>query len=317
MESGGDHRNPIFFCTLAVGQVTTFTLQEATVESINNAFDAGLLTSEHLIELYLKRIEAYDQQGPSLNSFITLNPRVLETARTLDLERQTTGPRSVLHGIPVLLKDHSDTFDMPTTSGSLALRDFVPPDDAFIVTKLRDAGAIILGKTNLDEFGCCSWGLSSFGGQTRNPYDTTRIAGGSSSGTAAALAANLGVIGTGADGWGSIQEPAALTSLVGILPTNGLVSEDGSYLHFMTRGAIGPMARTVADAAAMLDVIAGFDPDDPATTASHGNIPDSYLHSLDPTALSGARIGFVTNFLNGANTETRNLTFAATGAWNR
>ncbi len=293
-------------------QGATFTLEEATVEHINNAFDTGLLSSERLVQLYLNRIEAYDQQGPTINSIIMINPNALKTARELDMERQTIGARSRLHGIPILLKDSLDTVDMPTTSGSIALRDSIPPDDAFIVKKLRDAGAIILGKTNLDEFACCSITLSSLGGQTKNPYRLTHVPGGSSGGTAAAIAANFAVIGTGADGWGSIQEPSSLNSLVGVIPTRSLVSGDGTIPPpSVRRGVTGPIARTVADAVAMLDIIAGPDSADPVTAASEGRVPDSYFEFLDENGLNGARIGLVSNFLSGARQDVRDLTMAS------
>ncbi len=298
---------------LAYGQAQSFQLQEATVQDINDAFDAGLLTSERLVQLYLNRIEAYDQQGPALNSILTLNPNALETARALDVERQANGPRSVLHGIPILLKDQLDTFDMPTTSGSFALRDSIPPDDAFIVQKLRNAGAIILGKTNLDEFASGSITLSSLGGQTRSPYDITRVPGGSSGGTATAIAANFAVIGTGSDSWGSIQHPASLNGLVGFMPTRSLVSGDGTIPKASERrGVTGPLARTVADAAAMLDIIAGYDPADPVTAAGQGHVPGSYLDYLDADGLSGARIGFLSRYMRGISREVRNMTIDAT-----
>lgn len=314
----------LFWCTstasilwihsIACGQTQSFQLQEATVQEINDAFAAGLLTSEQLVGLYLNRIEAYDQQGPALNTIIEINSNALVTARLLDTERQESGPRSVLHGIPILLKDQLDTFDMPTTSGSLSLRDSIPPDDATIVQRLRDAGAIILGKTNLDEFACCSIGLSSLGGQTRNPYNITRIPGGSSAGTAAAIAANFAVIGTGSDTWGSIQRPASLQSLVGLMPTRSLISGDGNVpMPGDRRGVTGPMARTVADAAAMLDIIAGYDPADPVTEASQGQKPESYLDFLDSSALNGARVAMPSNFLDGGGVtqEILDLTNAA------
>jgi Asp-tRNA(Asn)/Glu-tRNA(Gln) amidotransferase A subunit family amidase/uncharacterized protein YjbI with pentapeptide repeats len=285
------------FATAASAQPGKFTLSEATVADINRAFDEGVLTSERLVQLYLNRIAAYDDAGPVLNTMITLNPAALDTARALDAERRATGPRSPLHGVPVVIKDSLDVFGLPTTFGARALRDSYPPDDAFIVRKLRDAGAVILGKTNLDEFACCSITLSSLGGRTLNPYALSRVVGGSSGGTAAAIAANFAVVGTGSDWWGSIQEPASLNGVVGLMPTRSLISGDGSLHLWEQRGVIGPIARTVADAAAMLDVIVGVDPADPVTAASAGKIPESYLDSLEVDGLRGARIGLVQNFL--------------------
>ncbi len=267
----------------------TFRLEEATVSSINQAFDAGILNSEQLTGLYLNRINTYDG---TLNSIITINPNALEVAKALDLERQTAGPRSLLHGIPILLKDNYDTFDLPTSAGATVLQNSIPPDDAFTVKQLRDAGAIILGKTNLDEFARGASGLSSVGGQTRNPYDLERVPGGSSAGTGASIAANFATVGLGTETGVSIRTPSANNNLVGIAPTEGLVSRDGVVPLSFTQDRAGPMARTVTDAAIVLDIIAGFDPADPVTANSIGQIPvGGYTSLLDVNALSGARIG--------------------------
>ena len=271
----------------------TFRLEEATVADINAAFDAGALSSERLTQLYLNRIDAYDAQGPSLNSVITINSNALQTAAALDLERQSTGPRSPLHGIPVLLKDNYDTFDLPTTNGSLSLNGSIPPNDAFQAQKLRDAGAIILGKTNLHEFARGVTTISSLGGQTLNPYDTTRVPGGSSGGTGAAIAANFATLGTGTDTAISIRGPASINNLVGIRPTIGLTSRDGIIPLNLKQDVGGPIARTVSDAAVMLDTLAGFDPNDPITETSIGKIPESYTNFLNKDGLNGARIGVI------------------------
>jgi amidase len=270
----------------------TFRLEEATISDINRAFDAGALTSQELVQLYLNRIEAYDNKGPSLNSVITINPDALEVAAALDLERQTTGARSLLHGVPILLKDNYDTFDLPTSAGATALQNSIPPDDAFVVDRLRDAGAIILGKTNLDEFARGSSGLSSVGGQTRNPYALDRVPGGSSGGTGASISANFATVGLGTETGVSIRNPAANNSLVGIASTEGLVSRGGVVPLSFPQDRTGPLARTVTDAAIVLDIIAGFDPEDPVTAKSIGQIPTGgYTSLLDKDALTGARIG--------------------------
>lgn len=286
------------FSSQAIGEPGTFVLEEATIAGINDAFDARSLTSERLVELYLNRIEAYDQQGPALNSIITVNPDALEEARALDAERQVSGSRSPLHGIPILVKDLIDTSGMPTTGGAIGFRSSIPPDDSFVVRRLREAGAIILGKTNTDDFAEGVRGLSSIAGQTRNPYDTSRVAGGSSGGTAAAIAANFAVVGLGTDNWGSIRLPASLNSLVGLRPTLGLVSRDGTMVQTLARDTIGPIARTVEDVAVVLDVISGFDPADSTTSASEGHIPPNYLDSLDANGLDGVRIGVASRFLS-------------------
>ena len=175
-------------------QAASFRLEEATIAEINAAFDTGALSSKELVQLYLNRIEAYDNSGPNINAIRTINPNALSTAAALDLERRSTGARSPLHGIPIILKDNYDTFDLPTTGGSDALAGSVPPDDAFVVEKFRDAGAIILGKAEMDEFAISGSGYSSIGGFTLNPYQLNRQSGGSSSGTGAGIAANLATI---------------------------------------------------------------------------------------------------------------------------
>ena len=269
-----------------------FQIEEATISEINQALESGILTSEQLVQLYLDRIAAYDQQGPTLNSVITLNSNALERAIALDQERQQQGPRSPLHGIPILLKDNIDTADLPTSAGALVLENSLPPDDAYVVQELREAGAIILGKTNLDEFARNVQGVSALGGQTLNPYDFTRAPGGSSAGTAVAITANFAVLGLGTETGVSIRNPAANNSLVGIAPTAGLVSRDGTIPISFTLDRVGPIARTVSDAAIALDVIAGFDESDPVTAASVGNIPAAgYTRLLSDQALKGARIG--------------------------
>lgn len=289
----------IALALLPIGALAaTFQLEEATVSSINKAFNAGALTSEQLIGLYLNRIETYDD---SLNSIITVNSDALEIARALDLERQVTGSRSPLHGIPVILKDNYDTFDMPTTGGSDTLAGSIPPDDAFLVKQLRDAGAIIFAKANLSEFALTAgWnGYSSFGGQTVNPYMLNRGPAGSSGGTGAAIAANFGVIGTGSDTGGSIRGPAAANGIVGIKPTRGLLSRDGIIPLALSFDTGGPLTRTVTDAAIALGIMTGVDPSDPVTLDSEGKFFNDYTSFLKKDALRGARFGVVTNFFGG------------------
>jgi Asp-tRNA(Asn)/Glu-tRNA(Gln) amidotransferase A subunit family amidase len=260
--------------------------------------------------MYLARIEAYDQQGPAVNAMITINPQVLATAQALDAERLLTGPRSPLHGIPVVLKDNFDTADLPTTAASVSLQGSIPPDDAFLTERFREAGALILGKTNLHEFAAGYATVSSLGGQTLNPYDTTRIPGGSSGGTGAAIAANFAAIGMGTDTVGSIRIPASFNNLVGLKPTLGLTSRDGIIPLTLTRDVAGPMTRSVEDAAIVLDVIAGFDPADPVTAASAGQIPASYTDFLDADGLNGARIGVLRSRV-GTHPDVGALTNAA------
>lgn len=287
-------------------QAATFNLESATVADINAAFDAGALTSERLTQLYLNRIDTYDNTGPNINSIRTLNPDALQTAAALDQERQLTGPRSPLHGVPVLLKDNIDTFDLPTTAGSLALEGSTPPDDGFITKQLRDAGAVVLGKANLTEYAnflgdAMPAGYSSLGGYVFNPYKPGPLPGGdgraalspggSSAGSAAAVAANLTTVSIGTETSGSILSPGNQNSVVGIKPTVGLVSRDGIIPIAASQDTAGPFGRTVADAATLLGEIAGADPSDPATSTSQGKSSTNYTQFLNPDGLQGKRIG--------------------------
>ena len=278
-------------------EAVTFNLLEATVPEMQTAIDAGLISSEYLVQQYLNRIEAFDNQGPNLNSLIALNPNALETAKALDLERSLSGPRGPLFGIPILLKDNIDTFDLPTTAGGLILDSSLPPDDAFITQQLRDAGAIILGKANLTEFANfiafdMPNGFSAVGGQTLNPYGPGKFdVGGSSSGSAAAIAANLAAISIGTETSGSILSPASSNSLVGIKPTVGLISRDGIIPISATQDTAGPIARTVEDAALLLGALTGVDPSDPATAASEGKFFKDYTPFLKSDGLEGKKLG--------------------------
>lgn len=275
------------------GLVATFEIEEATIFELQKAMEEGKLTSEELVTFYLDRIEEFDKNGPKINSMLTLNKNAVELAKELDEERKSGVIRGALHGIPIILKDNYDTYDMPTTAGALALEKSIAPDDAFQTAKLREEGAIILGKANLHEFAFGFNTYSSLGGQTLNPYDLTRYPGGSSGGTGAAVAANFATAGFGTDTGGSIRIPSSFNNLVGIRPTMGLASRDGIIPLALTQDVGGPMTRTVEDAAIMLDTIAGYDPNDPITSKSNGNIPESYTSYLQKDGLKGARIGVV------------------------
>lgn len=274
----------------------TVEVDDATISDLNAAFKAGTLTSERLVELCLARIQAYDRQGPALHAMITVNPRALETARALDAERKAKGPRSPLHGIPVILKDNYDTVDMPTTGGSVLLEGSIPPDDAFMVRKLRDAGAIILGKANMSEFASPP-NRSSLGGQSLNPHDPTRSPSGSSSGTGVAIAAGYAPLGLGTDTGGSIRGPSAANGIVGLKPTHGLLSRNGIIPLALSFDTGGPMTRSVYDAAAMLSAMTGIDAGDAATKKSEGKIEADYTKFLKPGSLKGARIGIARDFM--------------------
>ena len=294
---------PMVRAVLLVALLTPVTLtaqrigfSSATIEDLNEAFDAGTLTSERLVEMYLARIAVYDQSGPALNAVLALNVDAISTARALDTERRERGPRSPLHGIPVVLKDNVDTSDMPTTAGSLLLAGSIPPDDAFIVQRLREAGAIILAKANMSEF-ASGVTMSSVGGMIRNPHDLARTPSGSSGGTGAAIAASFAQLGIGTDTGGSVRGPSTSNGIVGLKPTHGLMSRDGIVPLALSFDMAGPMARSVYDVAAMLSVMAGVDPADEATTKSTGRLESDYTRFLDAQALQGARIGIATQFL--------------------
>ena len=249
-------------------------LMEMTIGQIHQAMLSGQLSCRELTAGYLARIEAYDQTGPALNSIIQVNPRALEEADRLDaLFQQKGGLSGPLHGIPVLLKDNVNTADMPTTAGSKSLEGFLPEHDAFITKKLREAGALVIAKTNLHEFAIWGETISSILGQTVNPYDLSRTPGGSSGGTGAAVACNFGVIGIGTDTINSIRSPASACALAGIRPTVGLVSRAGIVPYSLTQDTAGPICRTVEDCVRTLEVIAGYDPEDEETAWRAGHQP--------------------------------------------
>ncbi|NOU93734.1 amidase [Paenibacillus sp. LMG 31456] len=280
---------------------TAFQFMDATVMDIQNAMNAGKLTTVELVTKYLARIKSYDQQGPAIKSIITINPNALAEAAALDEERKTKGARGPLHGIPVIVKDNYNTIGMPTTAGCICLKNNNTSTDAFMVKKLKDAGAIILAKANLHEFAFGTTTESSLGGQTKNPYELTTNPGGSSGGTGAALAANFGVIGLGTDTGGSIRIPSSRNSLVGIRPTIGLTSREGIIPLSLSQDVGGPMARTVSDAAIALDAVSGYDSNDLTTALSSGRTPKSYTDYLDKDGLKGARIGVVRTLSTGNN----------------
>jgi amidase len=277
-------------------QIPAFEFDEVTVADLQKKMERGELTAQQLTEAYLDRIEALDGQGPTLRSVIETNPEAVAIAEALDEERRQGGTRGPLHGIPVLLKDNIDTADrLTTTAGSLALEGSVPKQDSGVARQLRGAGAVVLGKANLSEWANfrsehSSSGWSGRGGQCRNPYALDRNPCGSSSGSGAAVSANLCAVAVGTETDGSIVCPSNANGLVGIKPTVGLVSRAGIVPISHTQDTAGPMARTVADAAALLHALAGVDPRDEATAAAKSHIAD-YTAALDPGALKGARIG--------------------------
>lgn len=284
--------------------VPPFELDEVTIDQLQQWMQAGRYTSKSLVELYLGRIDSIDAAGPTLKAMIELNPDALRIAEQLDAERQAGKVRGPLHGIPLALKDNIDTGDrMRTSCGSLALADTPALHDAVIVQRLRDAGAVIIGKTNLSEWAKfrsmhATSGWSARGGLTRNPYALDRSACGSSSGTGVAVAANLAAIGIGTETDGSIVCPSSANGLVGIKPTLGFCSRTGIIPVAKSFDSAGPMCRTVRDAAILLGALAGIDPADPATASSDGNVFPDYASFLDPRGLKGARIGVLRQFMD-------------------
>ena len=265
---------------------SAFDPTERSIADLQTALSTGVVTSRQLVEAYFARIEAYDRSGPELRAFISVNPGALDTADALDRERQDGRVRGPLHGIPVAIKDNFDTADMPTTGSSIALATHQPARDAFQVEKLRAAGAIVIGKTNLHELAAGILTVSSLGGYTRNPYDPSRNPGGSSGGTGAAVAASFAAAGLGSDTCGSIRIPAAFNNLVGLKPTMGLSSRAGVIPLSLSQDVAGPLARSVDDLAIMLDATVGPDARDPATGAGRGRTPAA----VNPAAKRSASV---------------------------
>jgi amidase len=290
-----------------------FDVVETTVVEIHRAYESGSLTARELVELYLGRIDAYDQQGPRINAVITLNANALEDADRLDAALRTSGFVGPLHGIPIMLKDQIDVAGMPTTLGSILFRDYYPDRDAYVTERLKEAGAIILAKVTLGELAAGDAHGSLFG-STRNPYALDRTVGGSSGGSGASVAANFATLAVGQEALASIRRPAAWNSVVGMRPTAGLVSRGGVFAGWpQVAGSLGPMARTVEDLVALLDVMVGYDPEDPITARGVAHIGGSYQRFLDADGLQGARLGILRESI-GIATETDSEDFAKVDA---
>ncbi len=294
-----------------------FNIEEASINYLQDAMSKGEVTSRELVLLYLERIAKYDKSGPKLNSVLEINPDALFIADAMDHERETTGVRGPLHGIPVLLKDNINTHDkMHTSAGSVALADLYAPYDAFLVMKLRDAGAVILGKANMTEFANYMAdgmpnGYSSRGGQVLNPYNAEKDPSGSSTGSAVAVSANLCTVAVGTETCGSIIGPAYMSGIVGIKPTVGLISRYGIIPISNSQDTAGPLARTVEDAAILLGELAGMDQNDPATWASRGRAYSDYTQFLDKNGLKGARIGICLNGFDRASSGEQKVISSA------
>mgnify|MGYP003666831221 FL=1 len=272
---------------------TDFNIIDATIADIHAAYAAGTLTARQLVEFYFDRIEKFDRNGPNINSVISTNPQALEQADALDAAFAKSGPVGPLHGIPLAMKDQGDVKEMPTTMGSVLFKDHMPGRDSFVTAKLRDAGAIFIAKTTLGEMGAGDTHGSLFG-STRCVYDFDRTAGGSSGGSGAAASANFCAAAIGQEGFASIRRPSIWNGIAGMRPSAGLVSRGGVYAGWPSiYGSLGPMARTVTDCAKLLDVMAGYDENDPITAHGVGNQADSYTAGLSADGLKGKRVGIL------------------------
>jgi len=302
---------PVFGWHMPEQTQKKFEPSEATIAGIHQAMRAGKLTCRQLVEAYRTRISAYDQ-STKLNAIVIVNPNALAEADKLDAEFKRTKKLRPLHGIPVIVKDNFNTKDLPTTGGSLALKGSIPPEDAYQVRKIREAGAVVLAKSNMAEWAFSPYLTeSSMAGITRNPYDLERVPAGSSGGTAAAVAASFGAVGLGTDTGNSIRGPSSHNALVGIRSTMGLTSRAGIIPLYLRNDIGGPMARTLEDAVRVLEVIAGYDPADPITKASAGKVPKNYMQFLKRDGLKGARLGVFRRYIDAPTTDPQIKALAA------
>jgi len=282
--------------------MAAFNILEATIDDIHGAYRSGAMTCRELVQAYLDRIAKFDKHGPAINALITVNSEALDEAERLEAAYKASGPVGLLHGIPVIIKDQADVKGMPTTLGSLVFKNYCPDRDSFVADKLRQAGAVILGKGTLGELGGGDTHGSLFG-STRNPYDPERTVGGSSGGSAASVSANFTTVAVGQEGLASIRRPSTWNGISGMRPSAGLVSRGGVYGCWPeVFGSLGPMARTVTDLAKLLDVMVGYDPEDPITARGIGHIPDTFTKFLDKGGLKGVRLGVLRESI-GLNTE--------------
>ncbi len=305
---GSNARLWLLSLALIVNPGYALSVEEATIADVQSAFLSGQMTARQLVTDYLKRVEAYDQQGPYINSIINLNPQALAEADALDAKLKRSGKLSgPLHGVPVLIKDCIDATGMPMTSGFQGWKNYYPPSDAPLVTKIKAAGGIVIGKASLSEFtnGGGDNINSVLSGYSRNPYNTAFATGGSSGGTGAAIAANFALVGVGTDTGGSVRMPAAHNALAGLRPTVGLISRTGIQPNNSVRDTAGPMTRTVTDMAILLDAMVGIDSNDAVTLKSKGHIPKTYVSSLKRDALKGARLGVLRQVFTDKVTDPR------------
>ena len=288
-----------------------FTVFEKSINEIQEALGKGDVSSVELVDQYLARVAAYDKKGPHLNSIVRVNENARAQAAVLDEERKNSGARSMLHGIPILIKDNYNTSDIPTTGASVALANFVPNQNSTQVVKLLDAGAILIAKTNLHEFAYGITSVSSLVGQTRNPYDHRRVPGGSSGGTGAAVAASFGAAGMGSDTCGSIRIPSAYNNLYGLRPSKGLSSIFGIMPLSHTQDTGGPLARSLEDLAILLDLTVGYDPEDQATQVMESRPHPEFVKNLDTVRASDLRLGKIVSYFDNADGPTQAVTSEA------
>jgi amidase len=305
----------IAFAPLVPAAAATLNIETASIREVQAALATGKLSSQRLTSAYLARIAAYEEKGPAINAIILLNRNAMAEAKAMDEERRAGKVRGPLHGIPIVLKDNFNTADMPTTAGSQLLEGSIPPTDAFVVKKLREAGAVIVAKVNLGEFassggGKITPGFSSLGLQTHNPHDLARSPASSSGGTGSSIAAAFAQFGLGTDTAGSVRGPSSANGIVGLKTTHGLISRSGIIPYALSFDTVGPMARNVTDVAYALGILAGVDPTDPSTQKGVGKSESDYTVNLKPGALAGARIGVARQFM-GADAGTDKITESA------
>ena len=288
---------------------SAFSVEEKTIAEIEAALRSRRVSCRELVSQYLRRIEQLDRRGPALNSIVAINPNALAIADSLDRRLRSSGPVGSLHCVPVVVKDNFETMELPVTAGSLSLEGFVSSKDAFMVKRIKQAGAIVLAKSNMAEFAFSPYETVSsiLPGYTKNPYALDRVTAGSSGGTAAAVAANFGAVGLGTDTGNSIRGPSSHQALVGIRSTIGLTSRAGVVPLLLWSDIAGPMARTVSDAAAVFQVVVGEDPDDPVTSAAKPHPPEDYLAALVDDGLRGARIGVLRQAYDSATIDPEML----------
>jgi Asp-tRNA(Asn)/Glu-tRNA(Gln) amidotransferase A subunit family amidase len=305
---------PFLLLAVPIAAQSPFEVEEATIAQVHDAMKAGRLTCRALVDQYLKRIDAYDKNGPAINSIVLVNPNVTKEADELDRRFAQSGLTGPLHCVPMIVKDNFETKGLPTSNGALVFAKYIPDKDAFLVKRVKDAGALVLAKSNMAEWAFSPYETVSsiLPGYTRNPYALSRVTAGSSGGTAAAIAASLGLVGFGSDTGNSIRGPSSHQSLAGIRSTMGLTSRAGVFPLSLLADIAGPIARTMEDAEKVFQAIVGADPDDPVTSAAPAHLPQNYAASLDRNGLRGATIGILRQAYERESTDPEIVTIFMT-----